>query len=448
MTRAHRITVGIALGLGAIAVAAVLLGAGGSYELSARFQSAGRLVEGGDVRVAGRVVGHIKRLDLAPNGLAQITFSVDDDDAKPLPRGTQAQIRAVGAATLTNNFIDLTPGAAGGGSLPSGAVLPETATRGIVDVDAVFASLDPGTRADIRQLTKRSADVFAGSGATWFNDMLARLAPALGELRGLADNLASDRAQLDRFVVTAAQAADAIASRRPDLVAAVDDTATTMTAVQRERVALIGTLERAPATLSQATRTLAGATTTLRALRPTLRRVPNATAGLSAFLRRFAGMLPPAARTLSQLNDQLPPLRRGLARIPAMSRAGVRALPPTAKGFKDLKEIARGLRLYAPDALLGLFNGLLSIGAGNYNKYGHYIHASFVQSPQNTAGGNFSGLLSKQPLIPGVFALKTNVTRLCPGAAAAPAPDNSNRQVNDPSLCDPSQSMSASVNEP
>lgn len=437
----------IALVITSTAIAVVLLAPGSSDDtLTAQFTNAGRLVKGGQVRIAGTPVGTITKVDLGPRGLAEVTMSLDGIDR--LPQGTRARIRAVGAGTLTNNFVELLPGPAGAAPLPDHATLPPTRTEGLVDVDAVLSAFDERTRADVRNLFARGDEVFAGSGARWFNGMLAKLAPAVGELGGMSADLAADQSRLGQFVRTAEDAATAIASRRDDLTAAVGHTATTLGAVQRRRASLERALEGAPRLLTQAQRTLDDTGSTVAALRPTLRLVPPAARRLDPFLDGMLAFLPAARPVLSDLGAQVPHLRDAMRALPRLSAVAVPTLTGLGAVMARAQPIARGLRFYAPDVLIGIFNGLLTIGSGNYNKYGHYLHLSFVQAPQDVVGGALAGLLSSRPLIPNLIGVRSNITAMCPGGGAPPAPDGSNAYVPDRALCDPSQSMSASVNTP
>ncbi len=426
----------------------MLGGGGGGYTIHAQFQNAGRLVDGGQVRIAGRSVGKITAVDLADNGLADVTLSIGDSSAAPLPRGTTAAIRSVGAATLTNNFVELQPGSNKATPLADGAVLPADHNRGIVDLDAILSSLDPKARSDIRAFIGRSADVFSGSGSRNFNAMLAQLDPAFAQLRGVTDQLASDRARIGDFVKTTSLAATKVASRRPDLEAAVENTATTLGSIADERAALAGTLEHAPAVFEQGGKTFDALATTMASVRPALREATPAGKPLDSFLGEMQTFLPRARPVAGQLTTQLPQLGSALRELPALRRPAVAALESTGTAFKDSKHILRGLRFYAPDALVGILNGLLTIGAGNYNKYGHYMHISFVQTPQDTLGTIFAGALAKNPLIPGLFDIRQRLLRPCPGGAAPPAPDGSSPWIPDRSLCNPEHNMPASVNVP
>lgn len=445
-TQATRLAAVIALVLACTTILGGLLTSGSELTLTAQFTNAGRLVEGGQVRIAGTSVGTITGVDLGERGLAEVTMALDGVDA--LPDGTRARIRAVGAGTLTNNFVELLPGPAGAAPLEDGATLPPTRTEGLVDVDAVLSAFDARTRRDVRNLFARGDEVFAGSGARWFNGMLADLAPAVGEVGALSADLAADQSRLGRFVSTAADAATAIASRRDDLTSAVEHTATTLDALRRRRASLETALVRAPRLLSQAGRTLDRTRTTVADLRPTLRLVPPAARRLTPVLDGLSAFLPAARPVLGDLNVQLPHVRRTLQAVPGLASVGVPTLTSVGQVMDRARPIARGLRFYAPDFLIGIFNGLLTVGSGNWNKYGNYVHLSFVQAPQDIVGGALAGLLTQRPLLPNLIGVRTGITELCPGGGAPPAPDGSNVYVPDPELCDPSQSIPGSVNTP
>lgn len=437
----------VALGLVVVSVIAISLRGGDTYELVAQFRDAGRLVKGGEVRMAGVRVGQIAGIDVTPDGLADVTLRINADDA-PLPRGTTAGIRTVGAATLTNNFVELRPGAPRAPSLTSGAILPAAGNRGLVDVDAVLNAFDDRTRGNLRDLIGSTKDVFAGSGAPAFNAMLAKLAPAMGEFRPTLADLASDGARLDRLISSAGVTARVLSARRADLTQAISNTAVTMQALASQREPLDRLLLRAPTLLRSVRTTSRNLTTTLRAVRPALRDVPATGRRLRPFLTKLDAFLPDALPVGRQLRAQLPDVRRTLTRLPALRGPAVASLDATTQAMGGLRPILRGLRFYAPDFLIGLFNGLLTIGSGNYNKYGHYLHISFVASPQDLAGGPFAGVLAQHPLLPGVLQMRTGIKAPCPGGAAPPAPDHSNPWVADPKLCDPADDMPASVNQP
>jgi ABC-type transporter Mla subunit MlaD len=240
----------------------------------------------------------------------------------------------------------------------------------------------------------------------------------------------------------------AIASRAPDLRAAVANTATSLGALAQQRTALADSLQRAPAVLDEARTTLALAGQAVTALRPALREVPAATTPLGAVLDALPPSLASVTPAIAQLRSELPGLEASLRGLVPLRRPGVAALGSLAAALKDSTQILAAVRVYAPDLLIGLFNGLIGISTGPYDNSGHYVHAEYVQSPQSILRGIASGLLSAHPLVPGVLALRSDLTARCPGGGEPPAPDGSSPWIPDKSLCNPANDMQASVNRP
>ena len=438
-----------ALVLAVAAVAALLLGVGqSSYTISALFEDAGQLVTGGLVEVAGREVGTISSITLTANGLADVRLSIDDPNIEPLHEGTRAIIRAVGQAGVANRFVELSPGPLVAPSLRDGAVLPTKQTTGIVDLDAVLDTFTPSTRSALQQLIANSAQVFAGSGSRYFNQMLGKLNPALAALDGLSGQLADDHTQLAELVQTAATASTAINSRRADLVDAVTHTAQVMSALASERGALGDILQRAPAVLNQARGTLANVASTVTVLRPTLRSFAPVQRPLQTLLATLTPTLRQAQPVISDLDAQLPALRSTLAGFEPLRRPLDTALTTTAKALRSAMPILAGLRIYGSDFILGILNGLAGFATGNYDAVGHYARLEFVQSPQTLFEGIASQLFSTSALIPGILGTRTHLLARCPGGNAPPAPDGSNPWIPDRSLCNPADDVPLSVNFP
>ena len=429
-----------------LAVAAVALLGGGDRTLRAQFANAGGLVEGGLVQVAGRQVGSISEIRVTHDGQADVELEIDDEAILPLHEGTRATIRSLGQAGITNRFVALSPGPRSAPELPDGATLPAQRTSSVVALDAVLASFGPRERANLKRLVARSADVFAGSGARWFNAMLGDLDPALAELDAVAGELARDRASIAQVIHAGRAAAGAIASRREDLRTAIGGSARAMTAIAAERAALAGVLDRAPAVLDQSRSTLRSAGVAVAELRPALREVPAAAGPLGGLLERSRTVLPRATPAVAGLTAQLPDLERSLRGLRPLRGPAVRALRSAAVALRDARPIVRAARFYGSDFVLGILNGLVGAGAYNYNRWGHYERLDFVQPPQSSITGFGSTLLQGRPLIPGIFDLRTQLTRRCPGGNVPPAIDGSTPWRADESLCTPGHDMPAGVN--
>jgi phospholipid/cholesterol/gamma-HCH transport system substrate-binding protein len=400
------------------------------------------------VKVAGRLVGGVSEISLSPDGQADVVLEITDRRILPLRSGTRATIRAVGQAGVASRFVDLEPGPTSAVALDEAGILPATQTRGIVDLDQIFTDLDARTRTDLRRLIAHSSEIFAGSGSRAFNKMLVGLAPAMAATSGVAQDLAHDEQALQELVVAGARAAEAVGSRRTDLEEAVAHSARAFSALAAERRSVAQILKRAPAVLDQAGRTLRRTGETATSLRPMLRSVPPAAKPARDVLRRLTPTLGAAVPVMRQLRSLLPDVRRSLTGFGPLARPAISGLRALRDALTGAQPIMRGLRIYGADFVLGVTNGLAGIITSNYNRTGHYARLNFVENPQTLLAGVPSSILSPQALVPGVLQTRTGVTAMCPGGNQPPAPDGSNPYIPDPSLCDPTHAIPASVNEP
>src|SRR5690606_10977249 len=98
----------------------VLFG-GEGYELTAELENAGQLVKGNEVTVAGTRAGSITDIKLAPDGGAEVTFTVDERFA-PLRRGTKATVRQGSLSSIAGRQLELTlpPENKAGEEIPDG----------------------------------------------------------------------------------------------------------------------------------------------------------------------------------------------------------------------------------------------------------------------------------------------------------------------------------------
>ena len=434
-----------ALTLAIVGLALVFLTPGSSYVIHARFLDAGGLVPGGGVELAGRPVGSISNISLTSNGEADVELSLNGSGVTPLHVGTRASIRTVGQAGVTENFVALTPGPDSAPVLQDGGVLPTAQTSGVVNIDALLDSFGPAQRANLDGLITNSANVYAGSGASYFNRMLGELDPALGAIDGLTTNLALDRGALGALVRTGSEAATAIASRSGDLTGAVTHSARALGALASQRAALADFLSRLPGVLVQGRGTLARAGDALRALKPALGEVVPVAPPLHDFLARLDAMLPLAGPVVSQLQGQLPSLQRSLAGLAPLARPATQALTTLGPAMKQLFRVAEGLRYYGSDVIIGSLAALFGNISAEYNAYGHFAKANFVQSLQTAITGPLSTALAAHPLVPGLLSIRTGLTRRCPGGAMPPAPDGSSPWNLGPAWCTPANDTPLSV---
>jgi len=225
---------GLALGaLGVAVVVAILLLTGGSkHEYTLVFQSAGQLVKDNDVQVGGRRIGRVAEIKLSDNNLAVVKIQVEEPYA-PLHQGTTATIRSGSLSGVANRFIALAPGPNTAPKLDDDSTLGLDRTTTSVDLDQLFNTLDPKTRASLQQVIRGSSEQYKGKGAK-ANEALKYFNPTLSSTSRLVNELDRDQQSLQDFIIYTARATTALAERRGDISNLVSNANTTSGAIASE----------------------------------------------------------------------------------------------------------------------------------------------------------------------------------------------------------------------
>ena len=120
------------------------------YEIKVPFNEATQLAQQSDVRISGVNVGKVQNIDLAPDGKQALATVDIDDKYAPLPEDTRAILRT--KTLLGETYIELTPGDRDGPKLADGGTLPEANVAESVQLDEIFRTFDPRTRAAFQEL--------------------------------------------------------------------------------------------------------------------------------------------------------------------------------------------------------------------------------------------------------------------------------------------------------
>ena len=169
------------------------VGFGSTIEYKALFSSASLLTKGDDVRVAGLVVGSVKKVQIHDRNNALVTFSVKSD--VPLTTASHADIRFLNL--VGDRYLSLSQGDPDAGRLPADATIPMSRTTPALDLTALFNGFQPLFTAldpkEINDLSLNLVKVLQGEGGT-IQGLLART-------ESLTNTLA-DRDQLIGQVIT------------------------------------------------------------------------------------------------------------------------------------------------------------------------------------------------------------------------------------------------------
>jgi phospholipid/cholesterol/gamma-HCH transport system substrate-binding protein len=161
------------------------------YRIKVPVDEGTQLAQESDVRISNVSVGKVKDIELGDegdqDGLAVTTIEVDAAYA-PLPADTRATLRQ--KTLLGETYMELTPGNPDSGDIAEGGSLPAAQTSNGVQLDEIFRTFDPRTRAAFQQWMQGAAIALNGRGAD--------LNAALGNL----DAFARDGTRLLRVLDT------------------------------------------------------------------------------------------------------------------------------------------------------------------------------------------------------------------------------------------------------
>ncbi len=213
-----------ALGLALVVVAILILGGGSSYSLSADFQNASGLVTGDNVLIGPAAVGTISSISLTRNGEARVNMSLHGG-VGPMHQGTVARIVEDSLSGIASRYVELEPGPSQAPPIDDGGVITDTHTYAEVNIDQLFDTFDPLTRAGLSGFIRGEAASLKGRGRQ-ANQALKYLAPGLQTTSQLTAELTRDQPTFDQLVVQGADALSALASRSDQLSQLIANTST------------------------------------------------------------------------------------------------------------------------------------------------------------------------------------------------------------------------------
>jgi phospholipid/cholesterol/gamma-HCH transport system substrate-binding protein len=433
-----RVIAPLALLAAVVTIVVLVLAPGGGMTYHLMFANAGQLVSGDQVQVGGVAVGKVQAIELTSDNRARITITVDRPLA-PLHGGTTASIRATSLSGVANRYIALTPGPNNRSELADGTTLETTATQGIVDIDQLFDTFDPATRAALQQVVQGSAAQSAGAERA-LNRSALYFSPAVSATDHVFSELVRDQSVFTNFLVSTSRAVTTIAARRDQLAGLVANGDTAFGALAAQNNALARGLATLPATLQHGNAVFADLPPALADLGKLVTVSKADTKTLAPFLARLRPLLVQAVPTLHDLRlavnkpgagNDLIDITRALPALEASLRT---ASPATVSALQQSAPVSSFIRPYTPD----LVGWLRDFGqaAAYYDANGHYARVSpvFDSFTQGSDG-------SLHPATPqqGLSALQTGVIKRCPGSASQPATDGSSPFTDGGALdCNPS----------
>jgi phospholipid/cholesterol/gamma-HCH transport system substrate-binding protein len=416
----------------AVVVLAVLLFSGDKpYTVKVQFQNAGQLVVGNQVQVGGRPIGSVDAIKLTPEGLAEITISLDQ--LKPLHEGTTATIRSTSLSGIANRYIALDLGPASEPKIDSGGRIMPDKTTSPVDLDQLFNTLDEPTRKGLQQIVKGSAAQLKADGekgkSQQANESLKYFNPALSTSSSLVRELVRDRVVFKHFVSDTANVVSDLAERRSDITGLVGNANTTAAAIGSENVALARALGLLPGTLRKTNTTFVNLRATLDDLDVLVSESKPATKELAPFLRQLRPLVHDARPTIRDLRQLIRRPGNGNDLIelnqktPQLAKLTDTVFPRAVTALQKTQPVLEYARPYTPD-LAGWFTKF-GEGAATYDANGHYARIQPIFNAfqlNGTPGGDQLTALGDAQRLGG---LELRQNQRCPGGAMQPPPDGS-----------------------
>jgi phospholipid/cholesterol/gamma-HCH transport system substrate-binding protein len=351
------------------------------YEIKVPFNEATQLAEQSDVRISGVNVGKVQSIALAPNGKQALATVDIDDKYAPLPESTRAILRT--KTLLGETYIELTPGDGAGPQLADGASVPEANIAESVQLDEIFRTFDPETRAAFQSWMQEAAVAIDGQGQS-LSYAIGEFEPSFTDLDKLFRVLSTQRVAIGQLFRNGATTFEALRGREGELASLIQSSnAVFQTTARRDRD--IEALFRAFPTFQDESRL------TLNRLRafavnadPLMRQLVPAAEQLSPTLIAFAKLAPEAKGFFAGLSTVI-----GLAPtgFPALRKLFRDDFPPLLRAadpfLRNLNPIFTGLNLYKHEAT-SFFANIAAATNGELtteNAAGEKTHFLRVMSP-------------------------------------------------------------------
>lgn len=369
---------GLAIG---IALVVALLGSVGTYRVSAVFDQTYGLIEGGEVKAGGVIVGEIERIELGEDGYPRVDMAIEREF--PLRRGATANARVYSLAGQLNRYVDLFQG--DGPPLDDGATLGLARTDQSVEFDELLATLSPETRDDVGTVLDRVDRATRGRGPE-LERTLARSAEALAETTALVNEVGADGAALRTLVEDGRRVVGALAEDPAELQALADRLAPVLETTARRESELTRSLELLPGSLRSGRLALADLDATIPDLRRVVRVAKPAVRELVPTVRELRPTLAEARPTLREVRE----LSQTAPADLTAARPLLRKLPPVARTLDSvlaqLNPALDHIRVRGPE-LTG-FTQLTADATANYDFVGQgaRVAAIFKEPPQRLIG--------------------------------------------------------------
>jgi phospholipid/cholesterol/gamma-HCH transport system substrate-binding protein len=353
------------------------------YEIKVPFNEATQLAEQSDVRISGVNVGKVQSIALAPNGKQALATVDIDNKYAPLPESTRAILRT--KTLLGETYVELTPGSTEGPELADGGAVPEANVAESVQLDEIFRTFNPETRAAFQSWMQEAAVAINGEGQS-LSYAIGQFEPTFTEFDKLFRTLDTQRLAVSQLFRNGATSLRALRGREGELASLIESSnAVFQTTARRDRD--IEALFRAfPTFLDESRVTVARLKSFALNTDPLMRQLVPAAEQLSPTLISFAKLAPESKAFFEGL---LPVTRLAPNGFAAGRRLFRDEFPPLLRALdpflRNLNPILTGLNLYKHE-FTALFGNLAAASNSTLtveNEAGERLHYLRAMGPLN-----------------------------------------------------------------
>ena len=401
-----------------------------SYEITIPFDEAAQLAQQSDVRISGVNVGKVQSIEREPGRLAIAQIQIDPKYA-PIPRDSRAILRT--KTLLSETYVELTTGDRDGPELEDGGTLPAANVAKSVQIDEIFRTFNPRTRAAFQEWMQNSALAIEGRGQD-LSAAFGELDTTFSEFDRLFRSLDTQRVAVRQLFANSAVALNSFRGREGQLADLIRNSNNVFqTTARRDRD--IEALFRAFPTFQDESRL------TLERLKefaintdPLMRQLIPAAEELSPTLIAFEKLAPEAQGFFEGF---APVIARSTTGFPALRKLFRDSFPPLLRAIdpfaRNLNPILTGLNLYRREITAAMANVAAATNAVHLSSAGkpiHYLRAMGPFMPENLATFNNRLSINRTNAYtqPGIYrrlasGLPSFDTRGCSGISATLNPE-------------------------
>jgi phospholipid/cholesterol/gamma-HCH transport system substrate-binding protein len=359
------------------------------YRVQVPFDEGTQLAVESDVRISNVSVGKVKSIELANSGpnkdLGVATIEIDSPYA-PIPADTRAMLRQ--KTLLGETYVELTPGNRDGPKIPEGGSLARAQVEPSVQLDEIFRTFDPRTRAAFQSWMQQLAIASAGRGAD-LSAALANFRPFAEDTSRLLRVLDTQQHAVQQLIRNTGEVFGALSERQGQLQGLIRNSGTVFhtTAVRNQDIEAL--FRALPTFLDESRLTLTRLDSFSRNANPLITQLHPSARALSRALKPIAKVAPDfRGFFVGQRKTAI----RARAGLPALQQLLSGDLPPLLTQLvpftRQLTPLVASLGRYQTDVtgLLGNVTAATQAQANTEaNTQGHYIRSSPPLYPENLA---------------------------------------------------------------